>query len=852
MGSGRAQFKPSTDLWKVFRLNDGVWAWIDCAFHKPRRGVWSSRSAPGPVQQHTIRLRLVGRIQLWDWMAAVVAIVVMVGLVHGQPGPASASTSGEKAAPAPIPLADVATEAESVFATIRDIRADLSSERITATVTQQLATLTREIDGRLRESRKIVDQSPSIEMLRSLEGEWSRLRRELSALNRDLTDRINELERHVAQLDELGKTWDQTFAAAKDSNVPQEVLGRIEAVMAKIRKAHEAVEQQRARALTLQNRIGVQDSRIADALLSIGQARENLLHRLFLQDSSPIWNLAVRSNTAQDLQDESLSSFYTQWAALGAYAELQAMRFVLGIVVFILLAAALFWTRRRTRGLSAEQTGLSLTSPVFEMPIAAALILSLLASRWIYPQAPRLLWAILGALALIPSVIILRRLIRSDLYPILYALIAFFFLDQLRSVTAAVQFLPRFLLLVEMLGAMIFSLWLVRSGRRPPHSTSDQARSRKMIKIGGYVALVTASAALIANLFGYVALANLVGNGLLDSSYVALILYALLEVLDGLALIVLSLRPFAALGIVSRYRSLLHHRVRRGLQALGVLLWALAVLQQLLLRDRVFAAARQFLAAELSIGSIQTSLGDVLAFVITVWAAFVVSRFVRFLLDEEIYPRVHLKRGLSYAITNMLHYLILVVGFLLGIAALGFDMTRVTILAGAFSVGVGFGLQNIFNNFVSGLILLFERPINIGDVVQIEDASGVVERIGIRASIIRTTNGSEIIMPNGKLISERLINWTLSSRQHGIELPIAVAQGTDPGRAIALLEQTAARHPLVTGDPPQQALVVKLGADSIGLELRAWTDHSERWMQIRSELAIAISSALAAEKIEIR
>ena len=289
------------------------------------------------------------------------------------------------------------------------------------------------------------------------------------------------------------------------------------------------------------------------------------------------------------------------------------MRFVLGIVVFILLAAALFWTRRRTRGLSAEQTGLSLTSPVFEMPIAAALILSLLASRWIYPQAPRLLWAILGALALIPSVIILRRLIRSDLYPILYALIAFFFLDQLRSVTAAVQFLPRFLLLAEMLGAMIFSLWLVRSGRRPPHSTSDQARSRKMIKIGGYVTLVTASAALIANLFGYVALANLLGNGLLDSSYVALILYALLEVLDGLALIVLSLRLFAALGIVSRYRSLLHHRVRRGLQAHGVLLWALAVLQQLLLRDRVFAAARQFLAAELSIGSIQTSLGDVLA-----------------------------------------------------------------------------------------------------------------------------------------------------------------------------------------------------------------------------------------------
>jgi small-conductance mechanosensitive channel len=281
-------------------------------------------------------------------------------------------------------------------------------------------------------------------------------------------------------------------------------------------------------------------------------------------------------------------------------------------------------------------------------------------------------------------------------------------------------------------------------------------------------------------------------------------------------------------------------------------LWILGVLQQLLLREPLFNAARRFLTAEFSVGSIHVSLGDILAFGITVWAAFLVSRFVRFLLDEDVYPRVNLKRGLAYAISNTLHYLILVVGFFLAVAALGLDMTRVTILAGAFSVGVGFGLQNIFNNFISGLILLFERPINVGDVVQIEDASGVVERIGIRASIIRTTNGSEVIMPNGKLISERLINWTLSSRQHGIELPIGVAPGTDPKRVIALLEETAAAHPRIIGDPPPQALVVKLGADSLSLELRAWTDHAEQWMQIRSELAIAISSALAAEEIAIR
>jgi small-conductance mechanosensitive channel len=221
-------------------------------------------------------------------------------------------------------------------------------------------------------------------------------------------------------------------------------------------------------------------------------------------------------------------------------------------------------------------------------------------------------------------------------------------------------------------------------------------------------------------------------------------------------------------------------------------------------------------------------------------------------LDEDIYPRVHLKRGLSYAISNTLHYLILVVGFFLAMAALGFDMTRLTILAGAFSVGVGFGLQNIFNNFVSGLILLFERPINIGDIIQIDDSSGIVERIGIRASIIRSANGGEIIMPNGKLISERLINWTISNRQNAIVLAVAVAQSADAKHVIDLLQRAAAAHPQISEYPPPQALVIKLGADLIALELRAWTDHGEQWMQIRSELGVAVSAALAAEKIATR
>ncbi len=161
-------------------------------------------------------------------------------------------------------------------------------------------------------------------------------------------------------------------------------------------------------------------------------------------------------------------------------------------------------------------------------------------------------------------------------------------------------------------------------------------------------------------------------------------------------------------------------------------------------------------------GSLHFQLGPILAFPITVWASFLLSRFVRFALEEEVYPNLPLGRGIPYAASTVVHYTILFVGFVVAVKAAGAHLSQLTFLLGALGVGLGFGLQNILNNFVSGIILLFERPIKVGDIVQIDTNIGKVERIGIRASVILLTNGSELIVPNGNLISNPVTNWTLS------------------------------------------------------------------------------------------
>jgi small-conductance mechanosensitive channel len=163
---------------------------------------------------------------------------------------------------------------------------------------------------------------------------------------------------------------------------------------------------------------------------------------------------------------------------------------------------------------------------------------------------------------------------------------------------------------------------------------------------------------------------------------------------------------------------------------------------------------------------------------------------------------------------------------------------------------VGFGLQNIVNNFVSGLILLFERPIRIGDTVEMNGIVGRVRRIGARSSTIHTFQDAEVIVPNSDLISKEVINWTLSSLRRRVDIPVGVAYGTDPGRVFSLLLDVAGAHPGVIGNPKPEAYFLGFGESALDFELRFWT-YQEDWFRLKSEVAVSLLQALREANIEV-
>jgi len=761
---------------------------------------------------------------------------------------------GKADEPAPskaIPLGNVASEADAAMVELRAMTDNETAQKALGATEQELPGLVRDVNVRARENRGILAQRPPLDLVRQLDVRWQEMQARVSVLSARVGEAIESLNRNIERTEAIEQTWSATAALARDEKAPPELLRRIESLLSEVAAARRTIEARRTQALKLQTQISDVDVRMRDVLQENRKAREAALARMFTRDSTPLWQLGRREPGGVDSTTEWTDALEAQGSILHDYVEAHGGRFALHAALLAGLIALFHHARRRLTDLVEKEPGLAQPATLLRYPIAAALVLALMFTHWLYPQPPRVLLAINGIAIFVPTILVLRRLVSQQLILPLYVVLVLYFVDQARSVSASIDIVPRLLFVGEMTVAAVFLLWFIYGPRRAT-DRSPGGRVRSVWKLAGLLGFALCAAAAAANAAGYVSLSYLIGDTVLDSMYAGLILYTAVQILDTLVEIATRTLPLTALRMVRNHRVLLQLRIRRGLHVAAIAAWALYELNLLAIGDSLIEWVRAILAASMHVGQIEISLASFLSFIAVIWAAFLVSRLIQFVLDEEVFPHASLSRGIPYAISRTLHFAIIAVGFVIAMSALGMEMTKLTILASAFTIGVGFGLQNIFNNFVSGLIVLFERPVQVGDVIQIDDAVGAVERIGIRASVMRTANGSEVIVPNGKLISDRVVNWTLSGRQRVIEVPISVALQSDPEKVVEIIERAARAHPAVLQDPPVQVMVTRLGPDWMGFELRAAIADAELWMKVRSELAVLAVRALRDATIALR
>ena len=273
----------------------------------------------------------------------------------------------------------------------------------------------------------------------------------------------------------------------------------------------------------------------------------------------------------------------------------------------------------------------------------------------------------------------------------------------------------------------------------------------------------------------------------------------------------------------------------------GILKWETAIL------DSITA----WLNRQYNIGTLVFSWGRLFVFVFIIWFTIVLARIIRDVLEEDILNQVKMEEGLPHTIAMTVRYALISIGVLLAFGALGIPVSDLAIMFSALGVGIGFGLQNIFNNLVSGFILLFERPIKIGDTIEVGDLVGTVRSIGIRASNIRTFDGAEIIVPNGNLISNEVVNWTLSDQRRRIEIKVNVAYDSDPVMVKEVLLRLLENHEDVAKDPKPGIYFIEMGNSALVFRILFWTHQYGKWYSIRSNMMYAVFQALKEADIEI-
>jgi small-conductance mechanosensitive channel len=250
-------------------------------------------------------------------------------------------------------------------------------------------------------------------------------------------------------------------------------------------------------------------------------------------------------------------------------------------------------------------------------------------------------------------------------------------------------------------------------------------------------------------------------------------------------------------------------------------------------------------------GEVSVTLGGILLFLVSVYLSFWLAKTLRGVLSEDILPNMELPRGVANSVSTLSYYTLLMFGLVLAVSAAGVEMSQLTIVLGALSVGIGFGLNTVINNFVSGLILMVERPVQPGDTIELSGTVGRVRDIGMRATTLTTFEGADVVVPNGMLLAEKMTNWTLSSDKRRIDIPVGVAYGSDPNKVLALLAEVANTTEGVSRNPAPTVLFTGFGANSLDFSVRAWTDSFDDSVFVRSRMAVRIHDSLQQAGIEI-
>ena len=679
---------------------------------------------------------------------------------------------------------------------------------------------------------------------------WTEYSNHLKKLNKNNTHRFEKTDEDSRTLSKLSADFTLLKKRIHGKQGFDIIIQRINELLTKVEK------KKKEHYSFLRKTIEVEDkveelTNLVDSTLNYTQ---NLLNQkkinTFKLTDPFIWNTQFEDGKYPNISSRIARAWYENKKLIVNQFKLVEEEIPYYLFYSFILILVVFFTRKTYINMSftEEDNGYTIINRILiknYIIVAIALIIGLLLIM--FPSAPILLTNLLGSVLLLLTAFILRNSISNNDTKLIINYVIITMLYNLEILAWYFGGYSRLFFLFEDGVALFLLIGYHFSFLKNTKQTSEFTKySKKYVPIIIYAYIVSA----LAQIIGFVNLSILLNKVLAIIPMITIVIYLAYKILN---MFVLSFSEILNIK-VPLFKEIFPKHLKRlyGLiKIILVITWIRLIGNAFQLERTIDQFFNNILDYSLTEGEYSITIGNVLGFIIILFITYYVSKLTsKIFSHDKVRKSKKTPRGFFSATSLSLRMIFVVVGGLFAMSKIGLDPSKFTIIAGALGVGIGFGLQDLVNNFISGLILIYGRPIQTGDTVEVDNLLGRVKEIGIRSSVLVTYDGAEILVPNSILISNKLTNWTLSDNKKRVEIFVGVEYGSDLEQVIDILELSAGRVDTILKNPAPKALFMEFGDSSLNFRLRFWVSY-EDGLTSKSEVSVIIYKMLAEKGITI-
>lgn len=743
----------------------------------------------------------------------------------------------------PLSVSEITVQYKKDYLYLDRLTESIPSDEQITKATKEFSPKIKKLGQELERVEQSVEIADNTSMLKRCISRANTLEKKLNTGTTRLIANNEKYYEDVQNLEKMANVWELTKNNLSKETTSSSFLKQIDKLYREIESTKTILNKRRLNVMNITSDFTDMSLRISRVKEKATSKKEILEHNISSKTQKDITNIKFSLLSKDQLQntEDQIDNFASEMVSfVNNWSNEIFIWFVTCALTVGLIIPSVLKKRKIPNSESNEM--------LIRHPIASLMLVVIAFIFIILKDMPSTLKDLVIVWALIIIVYLMHKHISGQLYKTL-VLRSFLLIPLFICINISQEYAIARLSMVLVILAEPYMLYIIVKVLNKSETINRKVRNASIFIsiVFGIMSIV----ALISAILGYVMLAERLMYAIYKSVYLAFALYILCQISKVYIISFLESQVGSKINVFALNKEAIISKAQTIIKVIALIIWSITFLSEIGIYNNVHDLLISILDKGFNIGDVHISIRMTIGFTLTIYLAIVISSLIQQILAEDILSHTKISSGVSYTISILVRYFLLTIGFLIALRLVGIKFSDMAIIISAFGVGIGFGLQSIFSNLVSGLILLFERPIEKGDTIEVGTLIGTVTDIGIRSSKIHTVDGAEVIVPNSNLITNEVVNWTLSDRKRRIEILVGVSYNSDPHQVKDLMMGVLENANNILRYPEPLILFHEMADSSLNFRLLFWTDKYEEWVKIKSEVTFAVFDILGEHNIEI-